>query len=173
MIKNWGKGTGRSRKREISHGWVMGDDLSSAISTVLGCDLNGVISEVRLSERREEKGENSPTRRGKWRHCSSKCGWTSYRCRHMGWSSVSFSLVRGVELKCLASRTMWSVWGVKNFGNVLKVKWILQLFYGSEGFILRSTQMFFVWPNFPCTTKHTGECKIFSQIHFQLKQTQP
>ena len=88
-------------------------------------------------------------------------------------SSVSFSLVRGVELKCLASRTMWSVWGVKNFGNVLKVKWILQLFYRSEGFILRSTQMFFVWPNFPCTTKHTGECKIFSQIHFQLKQTQP
>ena len=45
MIKNWGKEIGRSRKREIGHGWVMGNDLS------------GVISEVRLSERREEKGD--------------------------------------------------------------------------------------------------------------------
>ena len=41
------------RKREIGHGWVMGDDLSGVISAVLGCDLGGVISKVRLSERRE------------------------------------------------------------------------------------------------------------------------
>ena len=45
MIKNWGKEIGRSRKREIGLGWVMGND------------LGGVISEVRLSERREEKGD--------------------------------------------------------------------------------------------------------------------
>ena len=41
-------------------------------------------AEVRLSERREEKGENPPTWRGKRWHYLSKCGWTSYRCRHMG-----------------------------------------------------------------------------------------
>ena len=35
----------------------MGNNFGSAISTVLGCDLKGVISEVRLSERREEKGD--------------------------------------------------------------------------------------------------------------------
>ena len=57
MIKNWGKEIGRSRKREIGHGWVMGNDFGCAISAVLGCDLSGVISEVRLSERREEKGD--------------------------------------------------------------------------------------------------------------------
>ena len=36
VIDNWGKGRGRSRKREIEHGWVMG-----AILPVLGCDLSG------------------------------------------------------------------------------------------------------------------------------------
>ena len=49
----------------------------------------------------------------------------------------------------------------------------MQLFYKSKGFILWSTQMFSVRPNFPYTTKHTGRCKIFFQIHFQPKQTQP
>ena len=33
VIDNWGKGRGRSRKREIEHGWVKG-----AISQVLGCN---------------------------------------------------------------------------------------------------------------------------------------
>ena len=31
-------------------------------------------ADVRLSERKEEKGENPPTRRGKRRRCSSTCG---------------------------------------------------------------------------------------------------
>ena len=35
----------------------MGDDLGGVISVVLGCDLSDVISEVRSSERREEKGD--------------------------------------------------------------------------------------------------------------------
>lgn len=38
VIDNWGKGRGRSRKREIRHGWVMG-----VISLVLGCDETGAI----------------------------------------------------------------------------------------------------------------------------------
>ena len=38
MIDNWGKGRGRSRKREIGHGWVIG-----AISPVLGCDETSAI----------------------------------------------------------------------------------------------------------------------------------
>ena len=65
-------------------------------------------AEVRLSEIREEKEENSPAQRGKRRHCSSKCWWTSDRGRRVGWSSVSLLLVRGVELKSLASWTVWS-----------------------------------------------------------------
>ena len=64
--------------------------------------------EVRLSERREEKGENPPAWRGERRRYSSKCGWTSNRHQHVGWSSVSLSLVRRVELKSLASQTVWS-----------------------------------------------------------------
>nr|POF00747.1 hypothetical protein CFP56_65373 [Quercus suber] len=35
----------------------MGDVLGGVITAVLGCDLNGMILEVRLSERREEKGD--------------------------------------------------------------------------------------------------------------------
>ena len=35
----------------------MGDDLGGAISAMLGCDLSNVIAEVRLSERKEEKGD--------------------------------------------------------------------------------------------------------------------
>ena len=35
----------------------MGDDLDDAISVVMGYDLDGMILEVRLSERREEKGD--------------------------------------------------------------------------------------------------------------------
>ena len=62
-------------------------------------------AEVRLSERREEKGENPTARRGKRRHCSTECGWISDYRRHVGWSSVSLSLVHGVELK---SRTVWN-----------------------------------------------------------------
>ena len=65
-------------------------------------------AEVRLSERREEKGENPPAQRGKRWHCSSECGWTSDRRRCVRWSFVSLSLVRGVELKSLVSRTVWS-----------------------------------------------------------------
>ena len=41
---------------------------------------------VRLSERREEKGENSPARRGKWQRCLSECGWASNWCWSVGWS---------------------------------------------------------------------------------------
>ena len=63
--------------------------------------------EVRLSERKEEKGENPPVWRGKQRHCSSECGWTSDQHWRVGWSSVSLSLMCGVELKSLVS---WSVW---------------------------------------------------------------
>ena len=33
----------------------------------------------------------------------------------------------------LGGRTMWSVWGVKIFGNGLKVKWVLKFFYGFGG----------------------------------------
>ena len=58
--------------------------------------------------RGEEKGENPLVRRGKRRHCSSKYWWTSDRRQRVGWSSVSLSLVRGMELKSLASWTMWS-----------------------------------------------------------------
>ena len=58
--------------------------------------------------RGEEKGENPLARRGKRWCCSSVCGWTSDRRQRVGWSSVSLLLVRGVELKSLASRTVWS-----------------------------------------------------------------
>ena len=52
----------------------MGDDLGGMILAMPGCDLGNVISEVRLSERREEKGENSPAGRGKRQRFSSACG---------------------------------------------------------------------------------------------------
>ena len=35
----------------------MGYDLDGVILVMLGCDLGSVISKVRLSERREEKGD--------------------------------------------------------------------------------------------------------------------
>ena len=66
------------------------------------------VGEVRLSERREENGENPLVQRGKRRRYSSESGWTSDRRRGVGWSSVSLSLVRGVKLKSLASRIVWS-----------------------------------------------------------------
>ena len=65
-------------------------------------------TKVRLSEKREENGENPLARRGKWRHCSSECGWTLDRRRCVRWSSVSLLLVSGVELKSLASQIVWS-----------------------------------------------------------------
>ena len=66
------------------------------------------VGEVRLSERREENGENPLVRSGKRRCYSLECGWTSDRRRHVGWSFVSLPLVRGVKLKSLASRIVWS-----------------------------------------------------------------
>ena len=65
-------------------------------------------AEVRLSERREEKGENPLAQRGKRQRCSSECGWTLDRHWCVGWSFVSLLLVCRVELKSLASRTVWS-----------------------------------------------------------------
>ena len=42
------------------------------------------------------------------------------------------------------------------------------------GWVFYSQQKWFsVWLNFPCATKHTVGCKLFSQIHCQPKQTQP
>ena len=43
MIKNSEKGTGRSRKREIGHGWVMGDDLSGVGVRSQRRDLGGEV----------------------------------------------------------------------------------------------------------------------------------
>jgi len=45
VITNRGKRRGRSRKREIGHGWVMGDETSSATAGFrrrcnLGCDFS-------------------------------------------------------------------------------------------------------------------------------------
>ena len=75
MIKNWGKGIGRSRKREIGHGrWSWWRDLSGAGVRSWRSDL-GVISKVRLSERREEKGDKFE---GMWiGYCR---GWVWEKC---------------------------------------------------------------------------------------------
>ena len=61
---------------------------------------------------------------------------------------------------------------VSESGNDLKVKCVCNSFSSCGGRILQSMKWFSVWPNFPCTTKHTVGCKLFSQIYFQPKQTQ-
>ena len=39
MIANWEKGRGRSRKREIGHGWVMGDETDQVMASFMRHDL--------------------------------------------------------------------------------------------------------------------------------------
>ena len=53
----------------------MGYDLDGVILVMLGCDLSDVISKVRLSERREEKGDGFE---GMWiGYCR---GWVREKC---------------------------------------------------------------------------------------------
>ena len=53
----------------------MGYDLDGVILVMLGCDLSDVISKVRLSERREEKGDGFE---GRWiGYCR---GWVREKC---------------------------------------------------------------------------------------------
>ena len=44
VIANWGKGRRRSRKREIGHGWVMGDKTGQATVGFMWRNLDGTIS---------------------------------------------------------------------------------------------------------------------------------
>ena len=39
MIANWEKGRGRSRKREIGHGWVMGDETGQVMASFMWRNL--------------------------------------------------------------------------------------------------------------------------------------
>ena len=57
--------------------------------------------EVRLSEIREEKGENSLTHRGKRRRCSTKCGVELFLSFVGAWGGVEVSLERYSD--CLRS----------------------------------------------------------------------
>ena len=65
----------------------MGDNLGGTISAVLGCDLDSVISKVRLSERREEKGD--------W----FEGIWIGY-CRGWVWEKCFISGVGLIDWRC-------------------------------------------------------------------------
>ena len=54
-------------------------------------------AEVRLSEIREEKGENSLTQRGKRRRCSTKCGVELFLSFVGAWGGVEVSLERYLD----------------------------------------------------------------------------
>ena len=102
----------------------MGNDFSGAISAVLGCDLSGMMTEVRLSERREEKGDGFEgmwigyCRGWVWEKCfTSDMGVTDRRCWRwdgLYWREGEFCL--GGSSTCKAQ----SGW---RWGWVDRVRW--------------------------------------------------
>ena len=111
-------------------------------------------------------------------------GWgTSNRRLRVGWSCISLSLVRGVELRGDGFRTpvlfllslslSLSLSLFVSPGNHLKVKWECNWFYGWSGWFYSQQKWFSVWPNFSYATKHTAGCKMISWNAFQAKQTHP
>ena len=144
MIANWGKGRGRSRKREIGHGWVMGDETSQAAAGFMRRDLGGAISRRDLDGAiswRDLVGSSGVGEVVRWLVCSS--------------SSLSLSL------------------GVCESENHLKVKQKRKWFSGSKGLFYGQSLRFSRKLYFTCTPKHAAGCKIFSENYLHPKQTQP